>query len=298
MWLNLSKNEVLALEELCFGSLNTGQLVETLGKKNSFVSRILNKLEEKGLIIRKGREVSLSPAAHSQSFKKLYDSRPNAKIETWLSGNSMSVLLVLSGANEVADLKLLEEEAGCSRPTLFKVLKSLYAAGIVSKDGKSVRIADQFVGKFVEGYADTLQNILLSKVKGYNVSTRVRKHVILRTDAKEVPAFFSETGISALMKKGLEATPTSYKDYYLNLDRLKRNLGIEEAFIHALLLTTLQQHQDRPVLALFIMRNSDKLNTGRLRALAKKYWINGEVEQVEKELEILRNVMDYYEKGR
>ncbi|MEK6843674.1 MAG: MarR family transcriptional regulator, partial [Candidatus Micrarchaeota archaeon] len=84
----------MALEQFCKGSLDAGQLAQKLDKKSSFISRVLKKLQEKGLVTRSGREISLSIAAHAQAFKKLHDSRPNAKIEEWLLGNSMSALLV------------------------------------------------------------------------------------------------------------------------------------------------------------------------------------------------------------
>ncbi|MCX6777294.1 MAG: MarR family transcriptional regulator, partial [Candidatus Micrarchaeota archaeon] len=221
MWLNLSKSEVLALERICISRLSPGQLAESLGKKGSFVSRVLRKLEEKGLVTREGREIRLSPASHAQKFKNLFDSRPNAKIEEWLCGNAMDVLIVIGGG-EGADFNLLMEEAGCSKPTIYKVLKSLYSAGVAGKEGKTIRITDRFLAGFVEEYANNLQNVLLSEARGSNVSIRVRKRVVVRTDAPQVPAFFSKTGINALVEKGLEANRTSYSDYYFNLDKIKR----------------------------------------------------------------------------
>jgi hypothetical protein len=47
-----------------------------------------------------------------------------------------------------------------------------------------------------------------------------------------------------------------------------------------------------------MMRNAGRLNVGKLRELAKKYRIGGEFGRIEKELEMLRNVADYYQKGR
>ncbi|MEK6843628.1 MAG: hypothetical protein AABY04_04015, partial [Candidatus Micrarchaeota archaeon] len=210
----------------------------------------------------------------------------------------MSALLVLTSSSDGTEMKLLENEAGCSRPTLFKVLRLLRSAGIVSKVGKKIIITDNFVSEFAQNYANALENILLADANGHNVAIRVRKHVIVRTDAKEVPSLFSETGINLLVKKGLVAIQTTYNDYYFNLDRIKRNPGIEEAFIHALLLSTLQQHQDKPVLAVFMMKNQAKLNIGKLRELADGYHVSGNVSQITKELEILRNVTDYYQKAK
>ena len=104
-----------------------------------------------------------------------------------------------------------------------------------------------------------------------------------------MPEFFTETGINALMKLGLDAMKTSYDDYFFNLDMEKKSIGAEEAFMHALLLTTIQQHQDKTVLALFMHKNRGKLNIGRLRELAKQY-------HVENELATMRQALDYVEK--
>ncbi|MEM3555972.1 MAG: helix-turn-helix domain-containing protein [Candidatus Micrarchaeia archaeon] len=296
MWLNFSKLEILALKRLCAGTSTPGQLSEELGKKNSLISRMLNKLEEKGLVVREGRKVVLSPASHAQSFKKMLDSRPNAKIEEWLSGNSMSVLLTLADSKEGVEFKLLEEEAGCSKPTLFKVLKLLRAAGVVARTERTL-ISDRLLREFVVNYADAVQNKVLCEVKAHNFSVRVRKHVVVRTDAEEVPEFFSETGLTLLEKKGLEATRTSYNDYYFNLDRERRSIGTEEAFIHALLLTLLQQQQDKPILTVFLIKNARKLNMGKLRELARRYRVEEETVQLERELEILRNVAYQWRKA-
>ena len=65
-----------------------------------------------------------------------------------------------------------------------------------------------------------------------------------------------------------------------------------------MLLSTLQQHQDKPVLAVFMMKNQAKLNIGKLRELADGYHVSGNVSQITKELEILRNVTDYYQKAK
>ncbi len=290
MWLNLSKNEILTLEALCKDSQSPGELAGKLGKKGSFVSRVLGKLDEKGLIARERREIKLSPASHAQNFKILFDSRPNAKIEDWLRGNAMDVLILMTNSLEGTEFNLIEEKADCSKPTLYKVLKLLYSAGVIAKEGKTIQITDRVLGQFIGAYAENLQLRILSEVRGYNVSIRVRKHVILRTDAPNVPDFFSETGINALAKMGLEANLTSYKDLYFNLDRVKRTPGAEEAFIHALRLTTLQQHQDKPLLALFMAKNAGKLDVGKLRRLGKEYLVEGD-------LDVLRNAVGYFQQS-
>ncbi|MBU1197963.1 helix-turn-helix domain-containing protein [Candidatus Micrarchaeota archaeon] len=297
MWFSFTKTELFALEALCVGEQTPKGLAVALRKNASFVSRVLGKLEEKGLILRNGRLVKLSPAGHAQAFKRLYDSRPNAKIEEALWGSAMDVLLILAGSEEGVGLDAIVEEADCSRATVFKALKTLYSAGLVAKNGRNITITDQFAAFFAAAYANSLADVLLTGSKGYNVSIRVRKHVVVRTDAKAVPDFFNKTGINKLMEKGLEAVKTSYDDYYFDLGRVKRDISTEEAFIHALLLTTLQQHQDRPVLTSFLIKNGQKLRSSMLRGLAKKYLVEGVAVDLEKEVELMRNVASYHQKG-
>ncbi len=294
MWLNFSEIEILVLERLCEGSASPGKLAQALGKKNSFISRTIMKLLQKGMLEKNGHELSLSSAAHAQSFKKLFDSRPNAKIENWLCSSTMDVLIVLAGFSEGTDAETIAREVACSKPTLFSVLHNLYSAGVAGRQGKTIRISDRFTHAFAESYANTIHEQLASKAKGHNVSIRIRKNVVVRTDAKEVPLFFSETGMNLLLKHGMDAIKTSYNDYFFNLDMEKREIGTEEAFIHALLLTIMQQHQDKVVLAGFMRKNRGKINAALLRDLAKHYHVEGL--NIELELSNMCLALDYVEK--
>lgn len=292
MSLKFSEIEIRALRSLCSSDASAGELAARLRVKKSFVSRVLTKLEEKGIILGEKRGttkvIMLSPASHAQNFKRLSDSRPNVKMEEWLRGWAIDVLVI---ALEGVEIGLLQEEVSCSRATLYKVLGSLSAAGVIKRGWNFVRVSDSLVGAFANSFADNLQLLLQRKVKGLNNSIRVRKHIVLRTDAKEVPSFFSETGINALTKKGLEASLTSYRDFYFNLDREKRELSLEEYFIHALLLATLPHYAGIPLLGMFFAKNRSELDLRLLKKLAKTY-------SVENQLNELRLKTEFYEKMR
>jgi len=291
MWFNFSKIEILVLQKLCEASASPGAIAAALGKKGSFISRAIARLLEKGMVEKNRREISLSQAAHAQSFKRLYDSRPNAKIEKWLCKSAMDALIVLAGFEEGADTKTIAEEVFCSKPTMFKVLKALYSAGVAGRSGKGATISDRLAREFAQSYANSIHLLLLAGAKGHNVSIRVRKSVVVRTDAKEVPQFFCETGINALQKFGMSAMKTSYSDYFFTFGMEKKNISPEEAFVHALLLTTIQQHQDKTVLAIFLHKSRNGLNIGKLRELAKKFNVIGE-------LDTMRQALDYVQKMR
>jgi len=293
MWLNFSEIELELLQVLCRGSASAGGLAEKLKKKNSFISRALRRLEQKGMVTKSGREISLSQTVHAQGFKRLYDSKPNAEIEGWLCSSAMDTLIALAGFEEGCEVGVLAEEVDCSKPTLLKVLRRFYSVGVVGKREGKIAISDLLVRRFAQNYADGICSLLLSNAKEYSFSTSicVGKNFIVRTDAKEMPPHFSKTGISFLAENGLDALLTSYNDFYFNLDWQKRSISTEEAFVHALLLTSMQQHQDKTVLAIFLQKNMRKLNIGKMRELAKKYSVIGE-------LETMRQALDYAQKVR
>jgi len=286
MPLKLSKSEIRALREVCLQECTVSELAVLLGKKESFMSRVLRSLAEKGLVeIKKEgvkKIVRLSVASHAQTFKLLSDSRPDAKIEKWLSGFALDILVVSADG---AETSLILEETGCTAATLYKVLNSMLSAGVLLWKNGRVEITDELLKKFVNSYADNLQLMIQRNAKGFNTSIRVRKNVVLRTDAKDVPPYFTQTGLPALAKSGLEATLTSYNDFYFNLDRQKRDLSTEESFIHALLLTTLQQHQDTPVLAIFYAKNKSRLDRRRVKRLAKRYMVEGALDEIMQKVE-------------
>ncbi|MBI5636324.1 winged helix-turn-helix transcriptional regulator [Candidatus Micrarchaeota archaeon] len=283
----------MALEAVCQADFTASQLSESLRVKKSFVSRIAKSLAEKGLVqVEKqgnNKLIKLSMASHAQNFKKLFESRPNAKIDNWLSGNAIDVLILASFAEGIM-LKALFEEANCSKPSVYKTLKQLYSAGVAAKYGSKIVVTDSLVRAFANSYADNIQLIMQKQVKGINASIRVRKHVVLRTDSKTTPQIFSQTGISALAKRGLEAVLTSYKDYYFNLNEEKKEISVEEAFVHALLLSTIRQHQDQVLLEMFFAKNINKLSLRLLRKLALDYAVEGKMDEVRRVADSLNKI--------
>ena len=292
MSIKLSKTEILALCQLCAQPASASQLSKKLGAASA-VSRTISTLREKGIIdIEKAgtaKILKLSMASHAQRFKLLYDSRPNARIEKWLCGYAMDILI---SCPDGAQTEKILKDAGCSRNTLYKALKAMCGAGVLFWKGGQVKISDPLLKEFASAYADNLQLLIQQKAKGHNVSVRVRKNVVLRTDAKEVPVYFTKTGVSALAEKGLEALMTTYDDYYFNLNQEKKGLSLEECFIHALLLATLKSHSDMPVLTIFFAKNKHKLNLRALKNFAKEYMVEGALDEVRQKTEFYERMRD------
>ncbi len=295
--LKLSKLEVRVLEALCKGGLRQKEVAGQLGLKESSASRVLRWLLGKALVSieeKQGvRTVGLSLASHSLAFKELFQARPEAGME-WLEGSALDVLAVMEGAGQGAGVKLLESECACSRATLFKTLKKLRYATVAEKKDGAYSITYPPARAFTKAFADNMQLIMQSRLKegNYNVGIRVRKHVIVRSAASAAgEPLFAVTGMGALVAAGLQVVPTSYADYYFNLDGKQRRVSIEEAFVHAVLLSTLPQHSgDKTALALFL-KTGPELNLGKLRSLAKTYFVEAEVRE-------LRDAVGYYEKLR
>ncbi len=308
MKFKLSEIEIRVLRLVCQKEWSAGALAWRLGVKRSFLSRVLKDLNEKGLVLteKQGvrKTVRLSIAGHAQTFKILSDSRPGSNIEGFLSGFALSVLVsaigdahqIIShhqgsmlgvlgfGKEEGTSMEVLLKEAGCSKTTLYKVLRRLEGAGLIQKKNNSIIVSDSLVYSFAISYADNIQLLIQQKLEGVeNASVRVRKHAIVRTTAGKVPEFFSETGVSALAKKGLEATLTSFRDYYFNLDEKKEELTIEDFFAHALLLAKLKQ-QDLLVLELFFAKNEGRFNIQRLKKIAEEYGVAQEFDETRRKV--------------
>jgi len=287
----LSKSEIKVLALLCKKGLSIKELSVGLDVKPSFLFRVLSSLSSKMLVsvAKRGitKYIGLSQASHAQNFKRLFESRPNVNFGMLISGSAMNILIILGKG---ADMDMIMREANCSKTTLYKILYNLSSAGLLRRDKERIELSDPLLNLFAESYADNMQ-LILQKGLSVSNSVRIRNHVIIRTDAKTVPEFFSETGITALSKEGFEANLTSYQDFYFSLNERKTEIGLEESLIHAVALTAAQQHQDMPALSLFFAKNASRFDIRALRKLAKDY-------SVEDELNEIRQKAEFYEKMR
>ncbi|MFH1246943.1 MAG: hypothetical protein V1644_01050, partial [Candidatus Micrarchaeota archaeon] len=139
------------------------------------------------------------------------------------------------------------------------------------------------------------QLIIQKRFRGYNIGLRIGKHVVVRTETPNPGFEFIETGMNRLEKEGLEAMRTSYDDYYFTLDGQRHAVSVEEAFIHALFLSTMEQHQDFPVLAIFLKKQGRKLDFVVLRKYAEKYRVSQELREMQKSLDLAEKLREYNE---
>lgn len=292
--LKLSKLELRALSAVITGG---GSSVKGLAFRQKvslgLASRAATSLERKGFVksLKTGASKfkELSDSRHAQEFKRLLQSRPNASLD-WLSGFGIEILVLAGGESGIVS-DWLEDEASCSKTTLNKVVKNLLSVGALGKIPGGFDVSDGLVRSFANACADWQQLQDTKGLAGYNVSVRVRKHVVLRTEARKAPDWFMKTGLNELIEAGLNLTPTSYTDYYYSLDEAKRELSIEEKFIHAVLLSTLPQHAaDKTSLALFLASRRG-LDYRRLNELAARFYVEGAFLELRRANE-LREKMD------
>ena len=287
MLLKLSRSEIRACMMLY--KLNrrvaAAELADALKVKESFLSRVLKKLFEKDLITyeKKGtrRYIGYSEKAHSQKLKEIYYSRPDSKIEDWLSGYSIDALAIISDGVEY---DILWQETLCSRRRLYSILNMLYSAGIAGKSKSIVSISDPLVLSFANEYAIAMQNIILRKTGYDGICQRVRKHVLLQSKNK---AGLTETGLTLLSKNGLEANLINCY-YYFNLDEKPRRIDLDEAFVHAVVFSK-NHGQDKLLLAGYYLKNQAKLNIVEMKRYARIF-------NVERELEDTLKITGNYER--
>ena len=289
--LKLSRHEVLALIKLMEKPMKVSELADSLKVKRSFASRLVKDLEGKDFIIAKKewnqKTISLSQYDHVESFKKLYNSRPDAHIEDWLSGTAMDILISMNDGESFLPLIV---DAECSAPTLYKFLNKFYSAGIVSHQGKKYVLSDANVKDFVKSYVGRITSKLLGNI-GYSNLVRAKTHVLIRTKSTEIPQFFIKTGLTYIIGHGVEARATEYNDYYFKISGMNRGVSKTDALIHALALSN--SKEDYPILAkyLLILMNETTVNARLLKSEAELYG-------VESGLNELMIATGYYEKLR
>lgn len=86
----------------------------------------------------------------------------------------------------------------------------------------------------------------------------------------------------------MEYIPSGSQEYYFNLDERPRKLSVEEAFIHALLLSTIKP-QDKTILVIAL--DKVRMDVAKLSRLSRKFLL-------EQELLTLLQSVEYHKKLR
>ena len=226
-----SQNDIRALV-LITGSeepMNPRALQAELGLQRETISRLITHLVEKGLVERRGREVTLAGTPPAEAFKRLYYSHRASPLPKILSLQRMELLARLDQIPK--SLEDLAGETGIPSDTLYGYLKGYLRLAVVkrSREGKA--------------YCYSFNFILWSELKDF--VTELLEYQVLRLVPRSA-LLIKSYGDSVLFKsiRPQDATPTSfsaYGDYGIELGLRdnyytlpKRELSIREVFVHSL----------------------------------------------------------------
>lgn len=258
-----------------------------IGLKRETVSRIITRLQNKGLVERKGGEIVLARTPPAEAFKKLYYAHRAAPLQDLLSDKKVELLS--KHDHNPKNLEVLAGETGIPSDTVYYYLKGFLHLGVVerSKKGKAYQYCfnyilwpelKNFVTSFIEYQALRLVPREALLIKSYGDSVLFKN--LRRQDA-------TPTSFSAYRDYGIELV---LRDNYYTLP--KRELSVREIFIHSL--DSAEGISQRLYCILFYLKNREQLENvqhpmmGGIRAALKGEHIKGYpiLEEVKEQAEL------------
>ena len=252
--MRLSESEVRALILLTSSEqpVHPRDLRADLALQRETISRVITRLEEKGLAERENGQIVLAGTAPAQAFKRLYFAHRASPLPGLLSGRRVELLSRLD--RRPKSLKTLAGETGIPSDTIYYYLKGFLRVGIVAskKEGKS--------------FLYSFNCILWPELKGF--VTSLLEHQVLRLVPRE--ALLIKSYKDSVLFKSLrpqDATLTSFsaygehqvmlglRDNYYTLP--KRELSPGEIFIHSL--DSAESISQRLYCILFYLKNKGAL---------------------------------------
>jgi len=221
----LSKSMVGVLIAVINGSYSLESLQKELTKSKSWVSRIIDSLDQQGFIKKehKGKIVRIENATtpHAFAFRNMYLDKPHRKYPEIFSGKNLDVLqAIVTGEKST---KTIGDMMNVQARIIRLRLKFLASNGLIVKNGKRYAVSSkqEKVIAFLEG----LRNF--SKKNGI-VLWKFGKTALLKTNkASDISGLL--TGFNKYTDYGVEINTISFI-YYTNM----KKLFIEDVFIHSL----------------------------------------------------------------
>lgn len=287
--MHLSENEVCALIHIIRSEepANPRALKRELGLLKGSISRIITRLQDKGLVERAKGEILLASTPPAQAFKRLYYTHRASPLQELLSGRRVELLSRLGQSPK--SLELLAAETGISSDSVYYHLQGFRSFGIVSRSKKG------------KAYLYSFNFILWSELKDF--ATALLEYQVLRLVPREA-LLIRSYGTSVLFKsmRPQNAAPTSFsayaehgiglglRDNYYTLP--KRELSIGEIFIHSM--DSAESISQRLYCILFYLKNREALEgiqhpmMDSIRAVLRGELINGypSLEEIEEQAEL------------
>ncbi|MBO3799295.1 MAG: helix-turn-helix domain-containing protein [Thermoproteota archaeon] len=255
----MNSSELQALKLLLNNAFSISELASKLGLSYSRTASIIRELVRKGYCEKQDGKIKIAKNVKTSLFKKLahrYD------VLTLFSGACEALLLVL---NKPSDVSEIQKNTGLAQSTIYQGLRKLMAIGVVR------RVRDQYA--LAED--QTLRDFLVF-LKREREAVEIEHNAILLYSRngirlKKVPAgqeaAGSKTAFSLFPKYGLEYF--SPYDYYVEPPK---DVSIEECLLHALIVS--ENKAERTICALFYLKNADRIDDAKIKALAKKYGVS------------------------
>lgn len=259
MTINMLSKKIAALLALLQGDKNLAELAENIGSTYVRTSQIAKELERDGYLVRRNGRVEIAATAHAAMFRvmaKRYDATKLLRD----SGEDVAQALLDSG-----DIEELRKQIGLSYRTLLRTLQRMMESGAVAKTDGAYRLTDdEDLRLFLRLWRSEKRRRL---VEPYAEVVYASAGVILKRVPAGKKAIGRRTAFSAFGQYGVQLNPVY--DYYIQPER---KLSVEEVLTHALVFSA--SPVEATDCAVFYAKNSDRIDLGKLRTMARGYGVD------------------------
>ncbi len=238
------------------GNFNTRELASKLGLSYSRTATIIRHLLKKEYCEKQGGKIRLARNAKTSLLKELayrYD------ISSLLGGVREELLLALREASSISEI---QRKTGLAQSTIYQNLRELMAIGVVRKLDDHYVVAEE---PRLKSFLELLnQEKEAREIEHEAVLLYSRHGIKLKMIPAGKEAVGSKTAFSLFPNYGIDYF-SSY-DYYVEPPM---KVSMEECLIHALIMA--RSRLERTMCAVFYLKNYDRINSERIKTLAKKY---------------------------
>jgi DNA-binding MarR family transcriptional regulator len=279
--IELFPREIALLRCLRDGGLPRKEVAITLGMPQSELTRLVRSLESKGIVeVRwNGASSSLffSEMKHASMLRRILNEYGHMRLEEVLSLASLRVVASLA-MQPASTRKEILSSSGVSARTLQTVLSRFRGVGILSAHKRGVyELSDRFL-PFADFVRELMSFSNQRKASAFSSDSVViwerGKEFIVRTKAREEGDSFRRTAFSAFDGYGVPLVQ-DWHYYYHPRGGWRRTP--DEVLLQSLLIRPLGSREMSAVKMLWDRKTLGR-NINQLRAKARRYGVNAELE--------------------
>lgn len=281
--IGLSPKEVSILKCIRDGELPRKDIAKTMGVAQSELTRLVRSLESKGmLVVRKdgiSRSVAFSDMKHALLLRRILNEYSHMRLEGILSLASLRVLASLA-VSPVSTRTEMLSSSGVSPRTLQTVLGKFRELGVVRVHVRGVyELSDRFA-PFTDFARELSEYSNQKEARDFSPDSVViwerGSDFIVRTKSRKGNDDFRATAFSAFGDYGVPLIQ-DWHYYYHTHGNWRRT--VDEVFLQSLAIRPLGS-REMTAMKMLWQRKSLWRNLSRLRARAKVYGLNDELEKV------------------